>query len=107
MEESTTSAGAAPKSSSYNPLYRFALLQFYLQQQSLSVTLLTQKELDDWAKDNNYDQQKVRMVNQALLKEGFIKSRKLNPSSTAPTNSYYWLGSKREELKAKLEKTLE
>jgi hypothetical protein len=71
------------------------------------MTLLTQKELDDWAKDNNYDQQKVRMVNQALVKEGFIKSRKLNPSSTAPTNSYYWLGSKKEELKAKLEKTLE
>jgi DNA-binding transcriptional regulator PaaX len=78
--------------------HRFSLLSFYL---SRDGDLVTQKELDDWAKEFSYELHRVKLLNQALIKEGFVKSRKATGAS-----SYYWLTSP-EDLKDKLERARE
>ena len=45
----------------------------------------------------------MKLINQALVKEGFLKSRK---SSAAINGTYYWISFK-DGLKLKLEKTID
>ena len=65
-----------------------------------------QKDLDDWAKEKGFgkfagaldrvDTAKVKLLNQALVKDGYVKSRK----ATAVANLYYWVSAK--EIKPKV-----
>lgn len=64
---------------------RFALLQHYL---AAEATLLTLRDLDEFAKANSYDAARVKLLNAALVKEGFLKMRK---PAAAGSTAYYWL----------------
>eukprot|EP00347_Sterkiella_histriomuscorum_P012366 403368862 len=57
------------------------------------------KELEDWAKSNNNDSYKAKILNEQLLKEGYLKKKSL------PSGTMFWINPK--DFEAKLSKSLE
>ena len=54
---------------------KLRLLEYYIASEQHSG-LLTMREIQDWATEQNYDKNKVKQVNQQLVNEGLIVERK-------------------------------
>ena len=54
-------------------------MQYYLE----GNNMLTFKEVQDWAQENDFDKNKVKNFNQQLVNDGFLKEKK------KPTQFFY------------------